>query len=451
MRVPDKALVQVGKFPGGLDNVSPQTAPPRDQDGNIIAARKLQNVDVDNVGGVQMRRGQVTIEDLPAHSLFAGPGYLYAWVDGELRAYRKEGATIALDTTLLTGLPDRFSTYTTDDFDVYTSNGEDTGHRRIAADLTVHPFWLDTPAPVDAVATSAGGLDAGNYEVAVTVVDADGRESGASDPVIVTLTAGQGIAVTFPPAPEDAVKWRVYRTTANGGEDATVMYLAQELPIIATAATLGVAITSNTLKTAWMFPLPPCTILCYWHGRLLGATADGLVWSESYRLGLMLAENNVVMYGGCRMIEALGDGSELAGGFISDGKRTYWYGGATPGAWRTRVVHPHPAVPGTSIVVAGSRMGLDSDDLVAVWASTNGTWLMGMAGGQVTPIRKDQVALPVNAERGAAAFFQNGGIAQMLTALYGGDINPMNAAMSDTASATIRRHGIELPDNDISP
>lgn len=446
--VPDKALVQVGRFPDGIDVVSDLTSPQRDDAGNTTVARKLENVDIDNAGRAKLRRGQETIDDAEAHSLFNfNDNFLLAWVAQEYRAYRKAGTTIELDTVLYAGMLDRFVTATTDDFDVYASNGTTEFHKRIASDLSVHPFWLDTPAPADVSAASAGGLAAGKYEVSVTCVDSDGRESGASDPVVVTLTEGQGIAVVFPVAPEDAARWRVYRSTANGGEgeDASVLYLCADLPTLVTETTLAETTLGGTCKTLWMQPIPPCTLIRYGFGRNFAAALDGIVWSEPGRPGLMNATgNHVGMYGGCRMLELLGEGGDAAGAFASDTRRTYWFAGADPKTWRQRIVYPHPAVPGTSVLVSGTVMGLETAEPVAVWMASNGTWLMGLPGGQIVPIRENQVALPVDADRGAAAFFEHGGVKQIVTTLLGGNANGNNSAMSDSADATIRRHGIEI-------
>lgn len=429
--IPDKALFKLPGFPAGANNTAPDTKPPVSDKGTPLAARSAVNLDFDPAGGARRRRGFDVLVEGEAHSLFACD-YLLAVVDGDLMAYDDDGTGLAEHSTVIAGIGPRFVSYASDDFDVWWSNGVDCG--RIDADLGTHPFWIDTPDPVTLTANAAGGLAAGAYEVSVTVVDADGRESGASNPVVVNLTAGQGIDVTLPAAPTDAVSWRVYRSTPHG----EALYLAAELPYTATSVFLAAATLGRALETAWLFPLPPCDTIRYGHGRILGLRQDGLLWSESFRLGLMHDQNFLGLKGGS-MLEPVGEGGEGAGWYVSDHKRTYFMGGADPKEWRQRIVVPHPAVPGSSLTVPGNVFGLQSTEPVAYWLGSNGTFYLGLPGGIVQPIRDRELALPVNAERGTSGFFSHEGIRQIVTSFIGGDANA--AAMGDSAEATIRRHG----------
>jgi hypothetical protein len=428
----------IGRFPAGINNVAALTEPPRDQNGVIVAARDLLDVDLDASGKVRSRRGQHTWESRAAHSLFDTGTHLLAWCNDAIHAYADDGTGLADAGELVAGLGPNFVTYASDDFDTYWSNNVVNG--RIAADLSVHAFWVDTPHPVSLSVIANGGLAAGAYEVSVTVLDADGRESGASNPVILNVTLGQGIAGTLPSAPTDAVTWRVYRTSTDG--EGT--YLAAELPIAATTFTLGHAQLGKPLETAWLFPLLPCHTLRYGHGRILGLTATALIWSEAYRLGLMHDQNVLGLTQGT-LLEPVGEGGDGAGWYLADAKRTYWFGGADPKTATQRIVYPHAAVPGTSITVSGEVFGLGTTDPVAFWLAANGTYCLGLPGGQVQPLRSNELALPIDAERGASALFVHSGIRQAVTSIFGGQDNPLNASLGDEMSATIiRRNGITV-------
>lgn len=430
--IPDKALSKLTAFPAGVNNTAAATTPPRNDQGVPVAVQSAVNVDFDAMGGASRRRGFDILVPGEAHSLFSTGAYLLAVVGSDLMAYDDPGTGLAEHSTVIAGIGKRFVSFATDDFDVWWSNGVACG--RIDADLGTHPFWIGTPDPVTLAANAAGGLAAGAYEVSVTVVDADGRESGASNPVVVTLTAGQGIDVTLPAPPADAVAWRLYRSTPDG----EVLYLAAERPIATTTAFLAAATLGRALETAWLFPMEPCATLRYGHGRLLGLRPDGLLWSEPYRLGLMRDDNFLGLSGGT-MLEPVGEGGDGAGWYVSDAKRTYFMAGADPKAWRQRIVVPHPVVPGTSLTVPGNVFGLPSADPVAYWLGTNGTFYLGLPGGQVQPIRDRELALPTDAERGASAFMSHEGVRQIVTSFLGGNTNA--AAMGDSAEATVRRHG----------
>jgi hypothetical protein len=435
--IPDKDLQTQASFPAGVNNVAPLTRPPRDQDGNITVLRSALDVDLDATGRPRMRRGQTTRVAESSHSLFATTDYLFANVAGNLRAYTDDGAGLADAGAIVSGLGDRFITYASDDLDTYWSNNVTNG--RIDADLGVHPFWLATPDPVTLAATSNGGLAAGSYEVSVTVLDADGRESGASAPVVIAVTAGQGITCTLPTAPTDATAWRVYRTTADGD----VLYRCADLPITATSTPLAYATLGEPLETAWLFPLLPVHTLRYGHGRLVGLTSGSVVWSEPHRLGLMADANHLGLLDG-RMLEPVGEGSDAPGWFASDFKRTYFFAGADPDKWQQRIVYGHPAVPGTSMTLPGSVFGLQDVSQVALWLSGNGVWCLGLPGGIVQPIREGELAMQVDAERGASGYFEFDGIRQLITSMLGGVTSGLNVAASDSASATVRRNGITL-------
>lgn len=434
--VDDKALQRQGGFPAGVNNTAALTAPPRDQEGNVVAARAAVDVDWDADGRARMRRGRTTLFEQPHHSLFNTGDHLLAVKQGaDLVAYDDPGTGLAQVATVITGIGDRFVSYTSDDYDTWWSNGVANG--RIAGDLSAHAFWIGTPDPVGLALASAGSLAAGSYEVSVTVLDADGRESGASDAAVLQVPAGQGITVTLPAPPAGAVSWRVYRSAADG----ETLNLALEAPIAATSVQLGHARLGAKLETAWLFPMPPCDVIRYGHGRLLGLRQDGLLFSNPYRLGLMRVENAIGMRGGT-LLEPVGEGGDGAGWYVADSKFTYFMAGADPDSWSQVKRVPHPAVPGTSLTVAGTVFGLESPAPVAFWLGRNGTFYLGMPGGNVRPLREKELALPVNSERGAAGYFSYAGVHHILTSFLAAGANA--AAVGDSASATIRRNGIEI-------
>lgn len=433
--VNDKALERFDGFPAGVNNRAAIENPPRDEDGNVLAARSAVNVDFDASGQARMRRGRVTRAAGAHHSLHSTGSYLLAMAGADLVAYDDPGDGLELAQTLIAGLGDRYVSYCGDDYSTWWSNGLANG--RIDEALGLHPFWPDTPAAVAATVSAAGGLAAGSYEVSVTVLDADGRESGASAPAVVQLAAGQGISVNLPEPPEGSTRWRVYRSTPDGEQQ----YRAAELPIAATTVELGTTTLGAALETAWLFPMPACQVIRYGHGRILGLQADALLWSVPYRAGLM-HDDNVLGLRGATLLEPVGEGGEGAGWYLADEKRTYWMAGADPKDWSQVIKVPHAAVPGTSVVVPGDKLGLDTSALCAFWLGRNGTFYAGLPGGTVRPIRASDLALPVDAERGAVGYFEFEGIQQLFTTILAGGAN--RAAMGDDAAATVRRNGVVI-------
>lgn len=429
-------MVGMGGFPAGLNNRAADTAGPKNEAGAPIALREAVNVSLHNDGSPFRRPGQTQRVTGKAHSLFAFHDWLLSVVDGELRGYRQaQDGSLTLDAVLAT-VGDRFCTFASDDFSTWWSNGVTGG--RIAEDLSVHPFWVDTPSPVTLSSTS-GSLAKGRYEVSLTAIDADGRESGASGAVGIQVQTGQGIAVALPAAPVGAVRWRLYVTPPDG----EVLYQQAELAIGATSAVIGNLTPLAALETQWLHPMLPCQCLRYGHSRLFGLAGNVLIWSEAYRLGLMHPDNHIVLGSEATLLEPVGDGTDAAGVWVADHKRTYFMAGADPATWQQQARYPHAAVPGTSMTLPGSYFGLEITGDVAYWMARNGTPCIGLPGGQLIPLREDALALPVDAERGATGMMLFDGIFQLLTTTIAASAN--TAAASDSVDATVTRRNHRQP------
>ena len=184
MGVRDKQLLPQA-FPAGLNNVAAETDVPS------TALRDAVNVDLTEAGKIRRRRGYVQRIDGSAHSLFpTASGYLLAVVDGDLVAYDPDWG----DKSIRSGVGDRPISFAEIAGSIYWSNGDII--RRVTGALADAPLWPECPGQPTVAAYASGGLSAGDYQVAITYTDADGRESGSSMAVEVTLTAGQGIQLT---------------------------------------------------------------------------------------------------------------------------------------------------------------------------------------------------------------------------------------------------------------
>jgi hypothetical protein len=176
---------------------------------------------------------------------------------------------------------------------------------------------------------------------------------------------------------------------------------------------------------------------------LFGLAGNVLIWSEAYRLGLMHPDNHIVLGSEATLLEPVGDGTDAAGVWVADHKRTYFMAGADPATWQQQARYPHAAVPGTSMTLPGSYFGLEITGDVAYWMARNGTPCIGLPGGQLIPLREDALALPVDAERGATGMMLFDGIFQLLTTTIAASANA--AAASDSVDATVTRRNHRQP------
>jgi hypothetical protein len=137
------------------------------------------------------------------------------------------------------------------------------------------------------------------------------------------------------------------------------------------------------------------------------------------------------------LLEAVGAGTPSAGCFLADHKNTYWLQGGSPKDWHRVVRYDHPAVPGTSIIVKGTDIGLESTDQVAFWLAANGVFCAGLPGGTLVPLTEGRLAL-AEGDIGASLFREHDGLRQLITSYLTAGGNGL--AIGDSTSATVTRH-----------
>lgn len=417
-------------FPRGVNNVAPPTDIPNDEFGNPMALAEAVNVDfVGPSKRPRRREGYTRIVEGRCHSPVEYEHELLVVVDGNLERRTRGGSFVA---TIRPDVGDRHISYADVHGDMYWSNGVE--FRCVRDDQDV-PGWIDCPGTPNVEAHPSGGMAAGEYRVAMTWLDSEGRESGAVGIALVEIAEGQGIRVfDIPAAPEGAAVARVYASTANGDE----LYAAIDMypSVTQTLISVGMVDAGRVLETLWRQPMPPCNILRFWNGRLLGAATNLLVWSDALRFGLTTHDNYIRFGEGITLLEPVGDGGEGSGVWLADHKRTYWMSGANPKDWNRVIKSDTAAVPGTSLVVDGSDIGLDVKGRVAVWVSSDGVFTAGLPGGQLVDLTRDTLAMP-EGEYGAMMLRSRNGLTQLVASYITTGANPL--AVTDTASATVIR------------
>lgn len=416
-------------FTAGVNNVAPEQDPPTDEFGHSTSLRSAVNVDL--VGPskkVRMRQGYARQVTGRAHSpaTIRGSGLLYAVVNGDLNVYDR---SFGLLDTVRANVGDGYLSYAEVNGELYWSSRSEFRCIREGLDT---PGWIDCPGVPTATAVAGGSLAAGTYRVAMTWLDADGRESGAAGVAEVDIAAGQMLRVVPPTAPEGAVKGRIYVSPPDGEE----LYQHQDITVEAYVFVAALN-PGKQLETLWRHPLPPSEILRFGHGRLFFASGNLLGWSDPLRFGLTTHDNYFRLGQEITLLEPLGDGDNGAGVYAADHKNVYWFDGANPKEWRRRIVYGHAAVPGTSLVLPGNVLGLESTAPVAAWMGKNGVFCAGLPGGTVQPLTEGRLALPAG-EAGAALYREQQGLRQLVMSYLTTDVNRL--AIGDRASASVTRY-----------
>lgn len=168
---------------------------------------------------------------------------------------------------------------------VFFTNGVDSGV--ILTDNSVLPWaWAVPPAP--ALAPVAGSLPPGQYQVCVTQALADGRETGPSDVVRLTVAAGQALQISGI-VQTAGMRTNVYVAPA----DSTVFGLVGSPSAAAIVWSYGADAVGRPLRTLGTDPLPAgCSVIQHWQGRMHAAQyfpAEGhsVIW-RSQPLGFHL-------------------------------------------------------------------------------------------------------------------------------------------------------------------
>ena len=432
MAVRDGELVRLLGWPAGVNNVAREDATPRD------ALRQAVNVDLTPEGKPQRRRGYTQRVAGESHSAIAFAGHLLAVTEGVLTAY----AASWDGTALVSGFSAARLAYAEVAGQLYWSDGNRIG--RIDEALDPAPVWTDCPGQPTLTALAYGGLAAGVYQVAVTYSDTAAyaydtawRESGSSQAVLVTVPAGGGIQLSSILPNTDATSVRIYVSGANGD----VLLHVLDIPTGQSSAIIGAGPRGKQLDTQFCEPMPPATTMTMYNGRLYAANGNVLRWSLPFAYGLWHPDNYVEIDADITMLEPAGD----KGLFIGSDKpnridgRTYFARGLDPSSWVLGIAQAHGVVPGSSLQVPGTALGLDTPDDVPYWLSRSGQFCYGDENGRVTRLTAGRFVTQQAGGEGATLLREENGLTQLITSLLGGSSNMM--AMSDSAVATVRRHG----------
>lgn len=436
MPVNDKDLLRLRGIPGGINNVAREDSLPRNEDGIATAVREAVNVDINDAGKFARRPGYMRVRNLTrGHSGFGGWAEAMLLVDnGSLIALTGDDPEALTATTLRTGMADAVS-YAAVNLDCYYTDGRVL--RRLTEDMDDLPAAPSCPAQPTVAAYASGGLYAGTYQVAVTNLAANGTESGSTLATLVDVPAGGGIELSNLVADAEATHLRVYLTDVDG----EVLYWRRDIPVGVPSWVIGVSVPGKAIETQFCVPLRPGHILRRFKGRLYCAHDNILGWSEALRYGLTRGDNYLRVGKRISMFEPVEDGCYVAANDPTKqgGGRTLWLAGNDPKAWQQALARATGAVEGTGCSVPAEWFKLPVKGEVAFWVDTQGVMCLGLPGGQIQPVTEDRVAMPVNALRGAVLLNRRSGIRQVIAALLGGTANL--AAASDSAVATIRKHG----------
>ncbi len=431
MTTTDRQLKKFLSFALGVNNVDPE----HELDDNEL--RFATNVDINSEGKPRRRKGRTKVYTPinQIHSLWNGAGQTL-FVDGE-NLYHLNSAyeTNLVRSGLAKELPISY-----DDVagDIYYSNGLVSGKVTASGGAAYWGMECPTSQPNLSV-LGYGGMDAGNYQVAVTFVSQSGEESGTIHAAKITLPSVGGIMMDGIPHPSrlDIDRVRIYVSAANG----TNLYLRSQIPTdIGSYALNSIVTEGRRLETQFLFTIPPGHIVRYYRGRMWVASEDTLYFSTEWRYGLYDPLGNRF-----RFPERIRIMEPTKEGIFVGADRLYFLPGRKPEEMEQRDVDVMDCVEGTGVRVPPTMFGENSGgdiEFYPCWFSYPQGWVVGLTDGTVKMLMKDRVATP-GYETGAALFREEEGIRQLVGAMRGGGPADKFAA-SDEITGTIIRNGIVI-------
>lgn len=349
--------------------------------------REAENVDIDNAGRVRRRQAATLLQAVSdPHSLYTTTGGTrYAVIGGSMYVITLPSYTQTLFKVLSNNNPVSYVEYAGS---LYYSNGTDSG--RIESGIWF-PWALPTPSS-PTVATVAGDLYAGWYQVAVSYYNnVTGEEGGVSPSSSYELTADGGLRVTLPSTTAGATHINLYVSTVNGAIPILVATVATGTATYDVTAPGSVGREANQRHES---PIPAGVPflhngrLCTYAGNTIyiGLPArPGYYVATDPRLELPLAVTNAI--------------SGQSGVYVTADK-TYWFSGPDlMDAQNVIDLLPYGAVPGTGFVTGnGNTIGWFGDSGLVIASTT----------GEIKEVMVDVIDQTPPAS-GVSAVFSSGG------------------------------------------
>jgi len=385
-----------------MDNRSDETSIPKGM------ARKIRNLDINNQGHLERRRSyQQLLVAKELHSLYTNAaGQIFACVGSTLGIIDLP----ALSFSPLIEMPSKFRTEFTElDNTTYATNpafncrfpNNGTEVFTVGVPLIGTSSVMFSPSP-------NGGLHAGTYTVALSVVDAAGEESTLSPEYPIDVEEGGGISVVGLPL-VSGNSLRLYCTGRNGEE----LYQVLEMPMTEVSTFIGKSLVDKPGRqpeTAHKEPLPYGHFIDSMGSRLLVASNNVLHFSSSFRPHLSdYGHDFIVLEKTITILKV------VAGGvYVGDATGVYFLKGWDPGEWKIERVSEQAAIYGSAISIDGKNFSeeLSNSDTNVLWLSRTGIQA-GSPDGNVTEMHPNQLDLP-SYQVAAAVFTQYNGMKQAI-------------------------------------
>jgi hypothetical protein len=340
------------------------------------------NIDLDDTGRAARRAGQTLVASGATHSL---------WSNGQVCLFVRSGLmyrmseTFAL-TAIAGGLADATVSYAEANDRIYHANGVTSA---VYEQGRVRSWGIRMELADAAASATSGNLPAGIYQFAMTLLRADGQESGTGLAKRIDLGEGSGLTFSWSvPADTDLTHAALYLSHPNG----ETLYQAAVVPVEDGSYTYTGGPRSLELATQWLDKPPVGSVLCAYKGRLYIAVDD------------VLYATSPLSYEHCDLRDFRAfDGSQVrllapveGGIFVGTARAIYFLAGADFAEHSLVKKADCPAIAGT-VQLADGAIVTGNEQLagmvVALLATRDGV-LLGLPDGSVQNLTQQHHELP---------------------------------------------------------
>ncbi len=418
--------VNLGEFQG-IDNVlQPERTPE-----NYL--KKAINIDIDKTGSVHKRSGYVSVfSGSGCHSLWSNDKDAYIVDNTILKYVYSNFATTNIETECF----DRID-YVEVNNEVYFTSQSKTG---VLSGSAYRAFGIEPPVALPMLAASSPGfLDAGQYQVAYTYVDAEGRESGASKASVIRVTSdNSSILVTNLDASSDSdvTKIRIYLSNRNGSG------LYHLTDIADTVSSYVITDTRNLHTPLDSFNVSGCPtgdLIAYYNGRIYVADGDTLYASEPHSYTWFRTERDYIRFeSNITVVMPVETGI-----YVGTENHLHYLGGSDLVSFNQDMKEICQPVKYSHIKIPSGYIRIENTPGGPKWLFTaNEGIFVCMNNGVVFNVTSEHVAFP-NGLQGAAGFIQKDGINKYVSLIKDADNSDNEkGSFSDLVTADVIRNGV---------
>lgn len=409
----------------GINNVLVPERTPNDY------LKEAENIDIDKAGGIHKRKGYSQIDSGDFHSLWADGDLCYAIKDGDLVKIDDEDNITVLDTGYGSNPVSFFRIHDSVYFSSISRNGT------IESD-TVRPWGIQQPNPLPDLSALAGSMLSGYYQVAISYVASDGRESGTTTAQGINLPNNSHILVSNIPTSSDASVTHVNIYMSD--RDGEVMYLRGTVPNgTSTYDIYNDENLTQPLDVFNLYPAPLGHIIAEGHGRSWIAEDNFLWYSEPFSY-----EHFDYGSGWMQFPDRIRAVMPTEGGLWIAADKLYYMIGKDPDSSKLEEKEPIKVVEGSPIKIPGAYIFIENTPIGYKWLFTADKGIyVGFDDGITLNLTSQNYELP-ESDTGSAAFIQEDGINKYISMLKKPRSDSENAAVGDLVTGTIIRNGVVL-------